>query len=737
MKLKTAFLVLPSVVSGEMMSEGYRGYGLIGHGISMYYPTCAYACYGILKGYQLKCSDGPTTSPECYTTDDNFLQSLAYCIHTHCAGVPISDIEAYWAAYIPGRLPGQPSPKEPYSVALLHADPPPDRVIESGELLNTTTLVDEDQYLAAYNSNSYYEQMEARQSDFGLVALATGAVIPILLSLLRFVPFPKTIVSRFYAYVIDPPLFCHRHREPVLGLFIMPTRGQALFIAYFIILNVVLSCVDYRLVIPNFWFPSEHDQLVFYIANRTAVLAFANLPLLVLYSSRNNFLLWLTNWSHTTFLLIHRWIAIICTLEACVHSLVYLRIYVARGEYEYASAFEYWKWGIAATVVMCAILLSSILPLRQKLYELFLATHFVLALLALLACYHHIYFRYENQWGYETWIYVAFGVWAFDRVARVARMARNGVRTAYVTVLDDDYVRVDVPGLAVAYGHAYLYFPTLTWRVWENHPFSVMATPAPSLAPSISVVAADEKPKFNASSTSSSSPELAPAVIPEPFPSYPEPTKSYPEVSSSSSSSSSSSPSSYTPGLTFFIRTETGLTASLRKLCPGSASPSAPAPVAVLVEASYGTSSLLEQLRTAPAQKCVAIAGGAGIAGVAPLLRRALAAPRDGDTVAGPARARLFWGVRSPALARSALGASGVAAVHAAGGEVAVGRRLDLRAILEREVPVGPSPAAPEHEHVTVVVCGPDPMADEVRELVRERALRGASVRLLDEAYSW
>ncbi|PMD59360.1 uncharacterized protein K444DRAFT_613336 [Hyaloscypha bicolor E] len=28
-----------------------------------------------------------TTSPECYATDDSFLQTLAYCMSTHCSGV--------------------------------------------------------------------------------------------------------------------------------------------------------------------------------------------------------------------------------------------------------------------------------------------------------------------------------------------------------------------------------------------------------------------------------------------------------------------------------------------------------------------------------------------------------------------------------------------------------------------------------------------------------------------------
>ena len=53
-------------------------------------------------------------------------------------------------------------------------------------------------------------------------------------------------------------------------------------------------------------------------------------------------------------------------------------------------------------------------------------------------------------------------------------MAGNDLRRrAYVAVVDGDYLKVEVPGLAAA-GHAYLYFPTLTWCFWESHPFSVV-----------------------------------------------------------------------------------------------------------------------------------------------------------------------------------------------------------------------------------------------------------------------
>lgn len=43
------------------------------------------------------------TEPECYATDDVFLQSLAYCISTHCKGTQAWELERYWKMNVAGR----------------------------------------------------------------------------------------------------------------------------------------------------------------------------------------------------------------------------------------------------------------------------------------------------------------------------------------------------------------------------------------------------------------------------------------------------------------------------------------------------------------------------------------------------------------------------------------------------------------------------------------------------------
>jgi hypothetical protein len=57
------------------------------------------------------------------------------------------------------------------------------------------------------------------------------------------------------------------------------------------------------------------------------------MPVLFLFSSRNNILLWLTNWSHSTYMLLHRWIARLFLLQTLLHSIFALVLYQNTGSY--------------------------------------------------------------------------------------------------------------------------------------------------------------------------------------------------------------------------------------------------------------------------------------------------------------------------------------------------------------------------------------------------------------------
>ncbi|KAM6511370.1 hypothetical protein FALCPG4_016375 [Fusarium falciforme] len=701
-------LALASVSSVNVwahVTTGRERYGVIGYGVVMYDPPCAFGCIDTVKSWTLDCKDDhgmgehsssmhmATATPECKSTNDPFLQTMAWCFHTHCADEKNSTLENIWEMDIVGRLKIQPTPKYSYQVALaLAAKDPPTEVVDKEEVLNKTSLVDEDAWLANFNG------------DNGIVLMATCVAIPVVFSWLRFLPLPQSLVSKFYATVIDPPLFGRYHAVPVLGLGFVPTRGQGLFVAYIWIINIILSAVGYKVRDPMSWYGSLEQQLIAYISNRVGLLSFANLALAVLFSSRNNLLLFVTNWSHSTFLLIHRWIAVICMLQACLHSAIYLQFYLdpltGEGAYAEESKLDYWIWGIVATLALVLLMPLSILPLRQKLYEAFLASHIVLALLSMIGCMLHIFYRYEWQWGYQTWIWITFAFWIFDRfLARPLRVVQNGVKRAIVTVIDEDYLQLTIPRVE-AEGHVYLYFPTLTWRFWENHPFSVAAV---SCGPTHS----PKTQSHNGSDDVNEEEKKAPGTDLERF-----------------------SADATIPGLVIFVRRHTGLTSLL------SAQANLSTGIPVLVEGSYGPqASILPSPAPYPTieyPNIICVAGGVGVTGVLPCL------DRNPSVMGLRGKKKLFWGVRTEPLVQAVRdiipqvhhGEDGHEDWNDFDVSISVGKRFDLNAVLAEEL-------GSVTGGTTVVVCGPSGMADEVRVAVTELGKKGSVVRLIEESFAW
>lgn len=91
------------------------GIGLIGFGKTMYQPTCAFACRGVVSKCTLACTpkdsnenhgtthNPVTTPPECFVSDPAFLKTMALCLDNYCPsnGNPsIADLNDYWASHL-------------------------------------------------------------------------------------------------------------------------------------------------------------------------------------------------------------------------------------------------------------------------------------------------------------------------------------------------------------------------------------------------------------------------------------------------------------------------------------------------------------------------------------------------------------------------------------------------------------------------------------------------------------
>jgi predicted ferric reductase len=525
-----------------------------------------------------------------------------------------------------------------------------------------------------------------RLQVYSIVLVTLGVGIPILCTLLAKLPFATGLLDKLKPYLVYPSTIGSYHVRPLPWLVgNAPTAGQAVYIIFFFALNLILCSVNYGSSQPHPWYFMKKEEMLAYIGYRTGHIGYALLPLVVLFSSRNNFLLWVTNWSYGTYLLLHRWVARIFAVQAIVHSITLLITYKGTGSYSSESVKPYWQWGVVATVLTCAMLVLSVLYFRRIAYEVFLIIHIVLAVFVIAGCWYHVVLK----WGYnfyDNWLYAAISVWFFDRAVRVLRVLKNGMRYSHVTEIGNNYVRVDVPGVRWASkpGHiGYVGFPTLhPLRPWENHPFSINSSilfrsykhTLASASPSNSISDNDYAEGVSADVKEPKSPVARDITDP-----------------------------TTTAGVSFIIKKKTGLTKMLN----------ANARLLTILDGPYPHSANTEALET---DHLLLFGGGIGITG---LLAWFSVHPN----------VKLAWSVK--ASDQALVDEMSTALGSVADKQVLVGQRFSIKDLLQSEIDIG-------YKKVGVVVCGPAEMCDEIRAVVAGLGRGSKAVfELHVDAFSW
>lgn len=344
------------------------------------------------------------TSPECQANDTALLTSMAYCMAQNCPeSVTPAEREDYWRMRMLDTT-GTVRPKWTYGEALSQVENAPTLEFNktSHDVLNHTVLADKESWAINNRFNILFDHIEMLQARYtyvpipllhsqltiihSFIILSLGLGTPILLTLTRHMPHLATLKP----YLIWPSIYKTHRMQPLPYLLgNAPTAGQALWLTTFFILNLILSCVNYQTMPPGTmpWGFTPREELLAYIGYRTGHFAYMLLPLIILFSSRNNVLLWVTDWSYDTYLVLHRWVARLFGVYAVVHSVVLLCTYTGSGGYATASREAYWLWGIVATVVACAMVVGSGLWVRRRAYEVFLITHIIMAVFVLAGCW--------------------------------------------------------------------------------------------------------------------------------------------------------------------------------------------------------------------------------------------------------------------------------------------------------------------------------------------------------------
>lgn len=511
-----------------------------------------------------------------------------------------------------------------------------------------------------------------------LIILVVGFATPIAITLISRLPFVPSFIDRISPYLIWPSTVGRYHVQPLPWLLgNPPTIGQAIYIIGFFILNLVLCLVGYESAQPHPWGYNHWGELLAYAGYRTGEIAFALLPLTILFSGRNNILLWLTDWSHSTYILLHRWVARLFALHTILHSVFLLAARLQTGTYSTDKDLPYWQWGIVGTVFVCAMLVFAHLWLRRLAYEVFLLAHIIMAVFVIVGSWYHLVLRFGYGGNHEYWLYTAAAVWGFERALRVVRIVKNGVCRATVTEVGPNHVRVDIAGVRFSGKpgrHGYVYFPTINrLRPWENHPFSTNAT---GLLRSYGANSSATPPSWS-SDKERSGVETS-------------------EVGSTGTLIT-------TDGITLYIRKSDGMTRSLVKHASHP----------VLLDGPYPNNNPNAVLNC---DRVLLIGGGIGITG----LLAFLPAHRN---------VKLAWCVNQNTEAVVEDLKPVLESIPDR--EIRMGERLDVEALLREEAGAG-------YARVGVVVCGPGGLCDDVRTLVSSLGRHEKTVFELEvEAFSW
>jgi hypothetical protein len=244
-------------------------------------------------------------------------------------------------------------------------------------------------------------QMQADQSPLyhSLVLLMVGIGVPILFTVVQYLPFVHGLVEKLRPYIVYAPLFgsYNMRRHPWIPGSI-PTVGQSLYIALMFALTIALCGPGYFIQgVPNDLGPSVYWDVMSFVVGRTGCFGYAILPLVVLFAGRNNLLLWVTNWSHSTYMIMHRWISRLWALLAIVHSILALALYVKYGIYAKTVKQAWWAWGILATVTTTVLVCFSFKAIRRWSYNAFLLFHILMAVMTIVGCWYHAWL---SPYGY-------------------------------------------------------------------------------------------------------------------------------------------------------------------------------------------------------------------------------------------------------------------------------------------------------------------------------------------------
>ena len=261
----------------------------------------------------------------------------------------------------------------------------------------------------------------------------------------------------------------------------LPSNGCSLLVLGFLALQVFYTLYKVPL----------STSMLFVLADRTSLVFVANLPLLYLFAAKNQPIKMLTGSSYETLNIFHRRLGEYMCLLGVLHSIGMLGVWYTVLEPRGLSFARFILskiilLGLGALSAYAVIYLTSLGSFRQRWYELFLASHVVLQLVALVL----LFFHHHSS---RPYVAVALVIFLIDRL--LFRMFLKSWTTKVLLEVMEDRKTVSVhakipmqskndpmswyrrPGLVSGWkatDHVFLSIPSLgrKHRI-QSHPFTI------------------------------------------------------------------------------------------------------------------------------------------------------------------------------------------------------------------------------------------------------------------------
>jgi ferric-chelate reductase len=213
---------------------------------------------------------------------------------------------------------------------------------------------------------------------------------------------------------------------------------------------------------------------------RASWLTVSQIPLLLLLSGKANLIGALVGVSYERLNVLHRWVARGMLLLITLHF-----GYQSYGWNEYGLMQLEWETdtcpptGIAAYALLLWLNITSLAPIRNRFYEVFVVQHILSFIAFIYLVMRHIP---STALYARVWVYSGVGIYFLDRLIRTIRYTYHNIRpaTASLTALDGGVTKIRVQSKQIKSwapgSHVFLAIPRLGFG--QSHPATIASTPS-------------------------------------------------------------------------------------------------------------------------------------------------------------------------------------------------------------------------------------------------------------------